>query len=230
MDYAAKRGVIDRGALPAKVKLPKDAAKPRVFHTVEQFKAVRLALAPGRWRWVADWFFWTGHHNSDAWSAAWWMLEPDYEWRADDGALVARGRYWRRNHKNPRCEAAWLPMEPEFREAVLDLFAENPHRSPRGLITGRVWSVQQAFRAACDRAEVPRVSPIRLRASFATMLSARGYPREYVRLAMGHEGVDSIIQGGNRTRPAILERHYLGLDASPELLVGALRARHVSGS
>ena len=220
MQLAAKRKLIAKDDVPERPKLPKDVVRKKPVPGLAEYREMRMALAPGRFRWLADLFYWTGHHNHDAWSFEWWMLEPEYVWADDSGAELAKGRYWRRNHKNRRCEPCWFPMESEFRDCVLELFDANPARIPNRLITGRVWNLKRTFDAASDRAGLPRYTPIRFRAGFARMIIARR-GREYARLAMGHEGVDSQIQGGRSARPAILERHYLG--ASSELFMAALR-------
>lgn len=220
--YAAKRKVIGRDDVLPRIELPRDVLHKKPVPSISQFREFRFALAPGRFRWLADFFFGTGHHTADAYSLEWWMLEPDFEWTTESGQFLARGRYWRRNQKNPRCEACWFPMEPEFREAVIELFREHADRRPNQLVTGPVWNLKRTFDAASDRAGLPRFTPIRLRAGFARVLASR-YPRELVRLAMGHEAHDSKIQGGQTTRVATLERHYLG--PSADVLTEAMKQR-----
>lgn len=221
MNYAAKRRVLAKAELLDRVELPKDVVHKKPVPSVAKFAEFRLALPPGRFRWLADLFFWTGHHNHDAWTFEWSMLDPDYEWKAGE-KLLAVGRYWRRVHKTHRCEPCWIPMEPEFRTAVLELFADNPDRRPERLVTGRVWNLRRTFNAACDRAALPRYTPIRLRAGFARMLRSR-YDREYVRIAMGHEAHDSKTEGGKTTRVQVTERHYLG--PSDDLFIAGLQSR-----
>lgn len=225
MKYATKRRVVAKADLVERVDLPRDVVRKKPVPTVAQFREFRMATPPGRFRWLEDFFFWTGHHNHDAWTLEWWMLEPDFEWKDEAGQVLRLGRYWRRNHKNRRCEACWFPMEPEFREAVLELFAAHPERVGSRLVTGRVWNLKRTMDAASDRAGLPRFTPIRLRAGFARMSRSR-HEREYVRLAMGHEGIDSITEGGRSVRPAVLERHYLG--NSEDVLRAGLRTTPVT--
>lgn len=226
---AAKHGIITKDEIPELPRLKGEGRPRTAFLTVDQFRTFRDALAPGRWRRLADMAFWTGHHNQDLYTMQWAHFDTEYEWRDEaTGTLLATGRYWRRNRKNPRCVPSWIPMEPEFRAAVLEWLTEESARSDLGLVVGRCWAagIRKAFHAASDRSQLPRVTLIDLRRSFARMLTARKYEREYVRIAMGHEGVDSRIQGGASTRPAILERHYLG--ASNDLFTNALKDRNAS--
>jgi integrase len=217
--YAAKKKVISKADIVDRVELPKDIQHKKPVPSIAEFRMMRLALTPGRFRWLADFFMWTGHHNQDAWTLQWKHLDPDYVWLDDDGKVLARGRYWRRNQKNGKVEEFWFPMEPEFHEAVLELFAANPDRRPDNLVTGHVWNLRKTFNAACDRAGIPRFTPIRMRAAYARTMRSR-YPRELVRLAMGHESHDSKTEGGKTTRVDVLERHYLG--PSPDVIAAAL--------
>jgi len=96
-------------------------------------------------------------------------------------------------------------------------------------VVGHIWALAKAFARACDRCELARVSPTRdMRRSFASMLAARGYSDEYIRLAQGHEGSPVFLAGGRFVgvrRPSIDTRHYLR--ATAEMMIGQLKKRVV---
>lgn len=223
--YAAMREVVPRGCVP---ELPPwlrdDSVRCTDYYTTVQFAAFRLALQEPYRRW-ADLGMWMGGpHTYDLIRTARMNLEPDYEWAGAGGEVVAVGRYLRRNHKNRRCVPCWVPMEPELRELALEWLREPG--APDRLIVGHLNNVRRAFHAAAARADLPPIRPdLGLRASHATMLMARDYPYEYVRIVLGHQGEvstaarpDGSLAAVTDKHPTILTTHYLR--PSPELLVG----------
>lgn len=217
LKYAQARGIlVTLPMLPTKA-LRDDGERRKAFHTPEQFAVFREQIVPGARRWFCDLGFWTGHHSSDLFTMTCDMFELDEPFEDASGEAIALGRYLRRNHKNPRCQPLWLPLEPEARAALIEIRDGMGSGWRKGApITGRVWGIHRTMRAAADRAELPRVSPIDLRRSFASMLIARGYPAEYVRHALGHEGENSRTQGGESKRPTTASRHYMQF--SPDLV------------
>jgi hypothetical protein len=91
-------------------------------------------------------------------------------------------------------------------------------------LVGRLNNLRRTFHAAADRAELPRIRPnLGLRASHGTLRMARGYPYEYVRQVLGHEGevsaevaVDGVLRPRTARHASTLARHYLR--PSPDLL------------
>jgi integrase len=76
-------------------------------------------------------------------------------------------------------------MEPEVRELALEWLADTGH--PEALVVGGLYNIARTFRAAAERANLPPVRPnLGLRASHASLLLARGYSYEYVRIVLGH--------------------------------------------
>lgn len=220
--YAAMREVVPRGCVP---ELPPwlrdDSVRCTDYYTTGQFAAFRMALPPGPYRRFADSGMWTGMHRRDLFDAVCAHFEPDYEWRADDGAVMVLGRWWRRNHKNKRCAGAWMPMEPELRALAVEWLRELGH--PEARVCGHLNNLSRVFQAAAIRADLAPVRPnLGLRASHATMLMARDHSYEYVRQVLGHVGeVGSIARDDGSTaattakRPSMLSAHYLR--PSPEL-------------
>jgi len=233
LHYAAARGLIDPVRVPDMkwLKLRNDGDHRRAYLTVAQFEKFRERISSKRHRLAADIFFWTGHHTADVRTFQRRHLDPAHAWTDSEGHPVARGRYLRRNQKNPRCEPVWFPMEEEFREIIIEAMSERSgvhDHYENALIVGKIWGLSKAFSTAADEAKVPRVSPIDLRRSFATMLSSRGYPNEYIRQAMGHEGdvtinVENTVAKVAVSRPTTLNRHYLR--PSPEMITDAIRRR-----
>lgn len=202
LQYAHDRDLLER--VPPLPRLKSDGVARQTFHTVEQWRVYRTYLPPGPFRRFYDLGFWTGGHRSDLFRFQRGYLRP--------------GEFWRVNTKNRRCVPVWFPAEPEL-EALREEFGGGARLdSP---ICGRLWNLRRTLHAASHRAaaegvDIPPVAPIDLRRSFATMLTARGYPTEYVRLALGHEGEYTAGAGRLAARPSTLHRHYLR--PSPELL------------
>jgi hypothetical protein len=222
--YAAGRKIIKRDEVPDLPFIKNDGRPGQRALGVAEFNRLRLAMC-GRFRTYADLAMWTGHHSTDIWTFARWMLDPLYEWKDDDGNVIARGRFWRRNHKYPSCKPCWIPMEEELQKAATEILAEPG--STESLILGRVWGLSKAFNSASDRCEMPRVCPSRdLRRSFASMLAARGYTESYIRIAQGHAGspefaIDGTFIGARR--PTVDTRHYIR--PTNEMMVNAIKGR-----
>lgn len=199
VDYAAMRRVVPLDAVP---QLPPwlrdDGRRGTDFYTLGQFQEFRLALPPGRFRRFADLCFWSAMHTVDIAQTARRHLEPDHVW---DGT-EARGRWWRRNHKNlrvrgkqARIQPCWVPMEPELRELAAEWLAEPGH--PDQLLLGPMNNVRRTFVAAAERANLnPVRANLGLRASHSSLLLARGYSYEYVRIVLGHVGEVQARQVG----------------------------------
>lgn len=223
--YAVLRGVCGP---ECKVDLPpwlrNDTVRQTDFYTLDQFAGFRVHLPEGRFRRFADLGFWTGQHTRDLCTMELRMLDPVYEWTDGTGAVVSRGRWWRRNHKNRKAVAGWIPMEPELLDLSLEWLGERA--APEALLVGRLNNVNRHFQAAAARAGLRPVRPcLGLRSAHSTLLAARGYPYEYIRQVLAHEGEISGNQDRVVTakRPSILTRHYLR--PSPDLMVAALRGR-----
>jgi integrase len=206
--YAVQRGVAKEvPQLPLR-KLRSDSRPRESFLTPEQFASFVVALPEGgRAQRFAVLAFWTGMHSSDLYRLPVEHLAPHEAFEVADDEHVT-GKWLRTNTKNVRSKPIWLPMEPELRAWVLAWQRESWWRPGAYVTEGRVWALHRSFAAAADRAGVPRVAPIDLRRSFATMLTARGYADAYVRFALGHAGRfdphTSRVQ-----RPTTAERHYV---------------------
>lgn len=220
-----RKQIVDVPDMP---RLQDDSERKTALHTVEQWRIVREHVPPGKFRRLYDIGFWTGHHLFDLFTLERWMFDLGRSVKDEAGGVVARGMFLRRNHKNPRCAPVWLPMEPELLELVPSLL-EDVRPNETGLVLGRLWNVRRTLHMACDRAvaaghvDVPRVSPIDLRRSYASMLSGRRHLHEFIRIALGHEGPDSHIQGGVSRKPTTATRHYL--QATPALIASGVSRR-----
>jgi len=209
MRYARKRDLIAR--VPECPPLRNDGEVRTGLHTVEQWQRFRGHLAPGRFRKLYDLAMWTGQHMPDVMSMQRWMLAPareDYPGHA--------GSFWRRNRKFRRCVPGWMPMQPELRLLTAELL-EDVGPTADSLIAGRAWNLKRTWDMAADRAaaageDIPRVTPTDLRRSCASLLSARGWSLQAVRIFLGHATTDGRIMGGRgELRPTVAERHYLGV-------------------
>lgn len=254
LHYAAARGHIDPIRVPDMkwLKLRDDGEHRTTFYTVAQFEHFRTQLGgdryefpsrgtrgmqspekAGRYQLAGDIIFWTGHHTADVQKMLWTHLDLDYVWIDHLGAEMARGRYFRINSKNEkrRVDPAWFPMEPEFRELLVALqerYGRKSEFADPTAVVGRISGLGKAMAAAARKAGLPEASPIDLRRSFATMLASRGYPNDYIRLAMGHLGEVTVdIKGAvakvKTARPSTLTRHYLR--PSPELMTAVVMGR-----
>lgn len=190
VQYAAMRGVVAKSAVPEMPPwLRDDTSRGTDFYTLAEFQQFRMAIAPGRFRRYAEIGMWTGMHSLDITTMKRRHLEPDYHWEGSS----ARGRWWRRNHKNMRgkkgrpskVEPCWVPMEPELHDASLEWLAERG--DPEALIVGPLHNIRRTFHAAAARAGLPAIrANMGLRASHSSLLLARGYSYEYVRIVLGH--------------------------------------------
>lgn len=200
VQYAAMRGVVPKAAVPEMPPwLRDDGRRGTDFYTLGQFNEFRLALPPGRYRRFAELAFWSAMHTVDLAQTTRRHLDVDYSWEGSE----ARGRWWRRNHKNlrvrgkqARIQPCWVPMEAEFRELAAEWLAEPGH--PDQLLVGPMNNVRRTFHAAAARANLPPVRPnLGLRASHSSLLLARGYSYEYVRIVLGHVGEVQAHQVGD---------------------------------
>lgn len=215
LKYAHTRGDLVEEPPPIP-RLKKDTAPRDVVHTVEQWKAFREFIPPGRFRDFYDLAFWTGQHTADLETMKVWMLDLDRPVRDEKGEEVGRGMWLRRNQKND-VEPVWLPMEPELVVIARQLLARG--QLADNLVLGKGWNYRRYFHMAADRAaaagyEIPRCSPIDLRRSFGSMLIGRERPLEYVRLALGHKGVMAPAFVAERAgpmaqRPNVATTHYI---------------------
>lgn len=190
----------------AMLRLQPDGKRGGPVHTPTQHEAFREHL-PERMRLFADVGFWTGHHSYDLFRTQKWMVDPDRELPDESGKPFAVGAYYRRNHKVRRCRPVWLPMAPEFRAVMVRWYAQHHQVDPTDFLTGRLWALCKTFAVACDRAQVPRISPKGLRRSFSSNLLGRGVDAEYVRHALGQTAPPSAA-GQPAQRATILHEHY----------------------
>jgi integrase len=219
VEYATQREIVLRGRPTLPPWLSGATKKMDDFYTLSQYAQFRLGLPPNEVRAFADLGFWTGMHTKDLEQTERWMLQPDHVWEGTD----RRGRFWRRNTKSSkRIDPTWVPMEPELRELALGWLSKRGDRTAR--ICGVVNNKRKFYTLAAERAELPNIRPnLGLRASHSTLLLARGYSYEYVRLVLGHRGEIRGVDrpdapgpdGGPRparavtTRPSVLSGHYL---------------------
>lgn len=210
---AQARDLIDR--LPALPRLRNDGVARTQLHTVDQWRVFRGYLPPGPFRRLYDVGFWTGMHLGDLFRMQRQHVKP--------------GEHWRVNTKNRRCHPMWFPSEPELDEVAHDFGGGARLDAP---ITGPLWNVRRtlhmaAHRAIADGHDLPIISVLDLRRSYASMLSGRGYPDEYIRIALGHQGAfighPTLGPDGNpvpasrlAAKPTTLQSHYLR--PTPDLL------------
>lgn len=220
--YAAARGLVPKDSIPEVPPwLINDSVKMEDYYTLSQSQEFRLALPPGQFRRYADLAYWTGLHTYDIIRTERRHLEPGHIW---DGTEV-KGRWWRRVHKNhgdvrKKVPPCWVPMEPELRELAVEWLAE---RGPEdGRIVGPINNLRRTFHAAAARIGLPAIRPnLGMRASHSTLLLARGYSYEYVRLVLGHLGELRVERVGDHLRaraanPTVLTSHYAR--SSPDTL------------
>lgn len=215
LKHAQARGELEDVPPLPRLKKDPDSAKD-VLHTVEEWKAFREFVPPGRFRDLYDLGFWTGQHKAELKSMRAWMLDPERPIHDEQNNVVGHGMWLRRNQKN-KVEPVWLPMEPELLAVAKQLLARKPLRDE--LLVGSVWNDRRTFHQAADRAaaagyEIPRVSLIDLRRSFGSMLIGRERPLEYVRLALGHKGAmaEAFVAGAKgpmAVRPNTATLHYI---------------------
>lgn len=218
---ALLRGYVHQVA-PMPPDLIDDSTKGGRYYTLEEFKAFRLAVPPGRFRRLADLSFWTGMHHSDLITTERQHLDPAYAW---DGSSL-QGAWVRRNSKNSnkkkptRVPPALIPMEPELRELAEEWLAKPG--APTDRIVGPINNVNRTFEAAAARAGLHRIRPnTDFRASHSTLLMLRGWSYEYVRIVLGHLGevsgsvVDGHVRAVTAKRPTTLSQHYLRPHAHP---------------
>jgi integrase len=216
-DYAVKRKVIPRDAMPDMPFVPNDSRPGQRVVGLAEFQKLCTALR-GRALDFALLSYWTGHRAADVHEMRRAHLEPDYQWVNEHGEVVALGRFWRVSSKTNRktgrvaVEPAWIIMEKECRDVAKRLLGER-HGCPDDPILGRVWGLAQSFGSACDRLGMPRISPSRdLRRSFASMLAARGYDTVYIQMALGHVGAAEFYMMGEYRKtkaPTVADRHYI---------------------
>lgn len=222
MKYAAGRRIITRDEVLPELKIKDDGKRGRRVLQMTEFRQLRLALC-GSFRRFAEVAQLTGFHTWDVEHATLGMFEPAYKWLDTDGAVLREGRYLRKNHKTKGCEDAWLPMEQELLDAASEWKADGG--GPDALVVGHVWAKSKAFAAARDRAGLDRVKPNQdLRRSFASLLAARGYSREYIRQAQGHIGAPQIDDDGTymgAAKPTVDDKHYVRL--THEMILHELR-------
>jgi integrase len=212
----------DRGLAPPPPRCPKlrnDGQVRTGHHTVDQWQTFRQHVARGRFRKLYDLAFWTGQHMPDLMSMTRGMLAPERQEVNGKGELLHRGYFWRRNQKYRRCVPGWMPLQSEALLLVTELL-EDVGPGDDALLVGKVWNTKRTWDMAADRvaatSDVPRVTPTDLRRSCASMLTARGWELQAVRIFLGHATDDGRVMGGkSERRPSIAERHYIV--ATPEL-------------
>lgn len=192
---------------PELPRLRDDGDRNKTVLSRTQFAAFRMALPPGPHRKLADLAYWTGMHNLDLFSMRRDHLDLAYVWEGTNRV----GAFWRRNHKNQnhanRLPDTWFPLEPGAMPAMREIL-DDARPGPDALLVGRVWNISRTFHKACDRAEVPRVSPLRLRASLSSRFTADGETPEMARLALAQIGEFDPRTG--RPRSTTTSRHYMG--------------------
>lgn len=213
MKLAKKRRILKE--LPELPRLQNDGEVKNAIHTVAQWEVFRMYLPAGATRRFYDLAFWTGMHTADLFKMTRGDLDLYRPILDEKGEEVSRGAFLRCNQKNAMAPL-WMPMQPELamvaREILIDV--QGPAST---FLVGRVWSLRRTFHMAADRAvadglDMPRVSPIDLRRSFASMLTGRGFPLEYVRIALGHKGPVPVgwAPGQHMARkPTTASAHYM---------------------
>lgn len=230
MKYAADRRIIHRDDVPNLPPIPNDGHPGERALELAEYKQLRLAL-DGRFRIFCDLVFWTGMHAKDIWRLKYSDLDPDFEWKDENGVAIWHGRYMRYNTKGRRTTVsttpAWFPMQPEFREIAKDIVRDDWGREL--LIVGRIGRViKDWFDAAADRCGIEKVKPEKdLRRSFASMLNARGFSDSFIQFSQGHAGKPQFHNGiyTKSSQPTIDDRHYVRL--TNDFLIGELK-RHLS--
>lgn len=214
LTYAQARELIPK--VPMLPKLRNDGRLFDRLHTIAQWERFRGFVPPGRFRRLYDTGMLTGQHVDELMTMERWMLDAEHQW--PDGQV---GRFWRRNRKWRKCEPGWIPMQPELLALVPELLEDAPRRE--SLVIGTTWNRQRAFNMAADRATaagelIERPTFNDLRRSFASLLVARGWSSQAVRLALGHAGPIPHTwweeDSGRRParlaeRPRTAERHYI---------------------
>lgn len=184
MNEAFGRELIDK--MPVFPKLRGDGRARKRIHDYKQFQAMRAQLAEPWRTWVTvGWF--TGMHPYDLnrMRESWFRLDEPY--KDAGGHAIAPGQWLRHNHKTDQRDEdlVWLPMENDFHAWMS---ARVQRGAPTDRVCGRYWKPSLKLSVACERADVPRISPIDLRRSRATIWCAAGKSDEWIRVALGHRG------------------------------------------
>jgi len=209
MSEAHARGHL--AVMPMFPKLRCDGRSRKRVHTAEQFAEMRHHLdEPWRTWATVGWF--TGMHSYDLnrMRENWFKLDEPFT--DAGGNQIAPGKWLRHNHKtDPNDEdLCWLPMEQDFHDWMS---ARTSRNGPTQKVTGRWYKAPVRMALACELAGVPRVSPIDLRRSRASIMSAAGHSDEYVRIWLGHKGIGWTGPGADgeqrkAQRPNIRTTHY----------------------
>lgn len=213
---AEARGLI--AACPKFPKLHDDGAPGKRIHTPEQFAAMRAQLKEPWSTWVTvAWH--TAMRPFDVNRAREHWFDPHTPFRSSSGTVAAPGSWLRHAHKTDPDDRdlCWLPMEQEF----ADWMASRTVRGggPNARMWRPWWKAVARMALACERAGVPRISPIDLRRSRASIWVVEGKSDEWIRVALGHAGY-SRADGSQAGRPTIRSRHYYRPTA--DLLAGQL--------
>lgn len=197
--------------MPMFPKLRCDGRARKRIHTQLQFEAMRAKLDEPWQTWATiGWY--TGMHTYDLNRARerWFKLDEPY--RSTSGEVIAPGQWLRHNHKTDAEDEdlVWLPMDQGLHDW---LSARVARGAPPDKVCGRFWKAPARIGLACEQAEVPRISPIDLRRSRASIWSAEGRSDEWIRIALGHKGhgwtgPDGEGRQRKALRPTIRTRHY----------------------
>jgi integrase len=205
-----KRGAL--AALPPWPELPADSLPRERWLTVDEYEALRAALAP-RWRVWLDLGVWTGQHSADVDTMTWGMVDLG----AGPGAGPGPGAafFMRRNTKNRR-RPEWLPMPDGLRRRLADQWALDrrngaPPPTSDACIAGRWHAARRTLRKACFKLGFAPVAPIDLRRTAATWWIDAGGPKDGLRKYLGHSASSAMV-----------DRHYAKV--TPDMLAGGVAA------
>ncbi len=200
---AAARELMDVTRIPPLPRMKNDGEPRTEYHTLEQHRLVRAALACPFQRAGLDLAFWTGMHRHDLDTTELHHIDFDRQFNDDAGAEVGRGGWLMRNHKND--VAHWLPLDDEFRDSMREYL---PARSGARLLVGKMPQASRWLYGACERAGVPKIALANHRQSRTKYLEGLGMSTGLIRYQLGHVGEST----------ALTVRHYLGCSPSPSAI------------
>lgn len=196
-----------RGLLPECPKFPNlrnDGESGKRIHTPAQFAAMRARLDEPWQTWVTVGYY-TAMRSFDLNRMRWRWFRLEQPFLNAAGEAIAPGQWLRHSHKTDGddLDTCWMPMEPGLHDWLLGI---TPRGAPGDPVTPHWWKAVARMAAACEKADVPRISPIDLRRTRASLWLAEGKRDEWIRIAMGHKGYGK--PDGSVGRPTIRSVHY----------------------
>ena len=136
-----------------------------------------------------------------------WQITNILRWRRSDVDLCAQG--WRRYNTKSKADPAMLPLPDEFRELLEEWFVSEGVVWAAHKVAPLFWEFPvKSMARVCDRAGLPRITPLGLRRSCVSYQFELGEKKgktpeaiaDWVALWLGHKG--------DPRTSSIIRRHY----------------------